>query len=307
MELVKPIHAEILKEEVKEFDSIPEGIKNIAAPDFWEKGRCGAGIKIAIIDTGCDINHRDIKDRIVDTQNFTNENKFDKKDVTDYDGHGTHVAGIIAASGNNAGIIGVAPKAELIILKALTSKGGAYSWIIKAINYAIEKKVDIINMSLGGKYNSQQLHYAIKRAVANNILVVVAAGNDGDGDGETHEINYPAAYNESISVGSIKYNNDESRFSSSNDELDLVAPGQGANGRGIISLAPDNKYVELIGTSMASPHVAGALALIKNWATEYFGKDLSEAELYAQLIKKTKTLGLSPRIEGNGGLNLNIE
>ncbi|MGL4656130.1 MAG: S8 family peptidase [Sarcina sp.] len=307
MELVKPIYAKILKEEVKEFDSIPEGIKNIAAPDFWEKGKYGEGVKIAIIDTGCDINHRDIKDRIVDTQNFTNENKLNKKDVTDYDGHGTHVAGIIAASGNNGGIIGVAPKAELIILKALTSNGGAYSWIVNAINYAIDKKVDIINMSLGGKYNSQQLHYAIKRAVANNILVVVAAGNDGDGNGETTEMNYPAAYNESISVGAIKYDNGESRFSASNNEVDLVAPGQGTNGRGIISLAPGNKYVELIGTSMATPHVAGALALIKNWAKKHFDKSLSEAELYAQLIKKTKTLGFSPKIEGNGGLNLSIE
>ncbi|MGL5576992.1 MAG: S8 family peptidase [Sarcina sp.] len=307
MELVKPIYAEVLKKEIKEFDSIPDGIKNIAAPDFWEKGKYGAGIKIAIIDTGCDINHRDIKDRIVDTQNFTTENKFNKMDVTDNDGHGTHVAGIIAASGNNGGIIGVAPKAELLILKALTANGGAYSWIINAINYAISKKVDIINMSLGGKFDSQQLHYAIKRAVANNILVVVAAGNDGDGNGETTEINYPAAYNESISVGSIKYDNGESRFSASNDEVDLVAPGQGVNGRGIISLAPNNKYVELIGTSMAAPHVTGALALIKNWAMEYFDKNLTEAELYAQLIKKTKTLGFSPKIEGNGALNLDIE
>ncbi|MGL4453638.1 MAG: S8 family peptidase [Sarcina sp.] len=307
MELVKPIYAEVLKKEIKEFDSIPDGIKNIAAPNFWEKGKYGAGIKIAIIDTGCDINHRDIKDRIVDAQNFTTENKFNKMDVTDNDGHGTHVAGIIAASGNNGGIIGVAPKAELLILKALTANGGAYSWIINAINYAISKKVDIINMSLGGKFDSQQLHYAIKRAVANNILVVVAAGNDGDGNGETTEINYPAAYNESISVGSIKYDNGESRFSASNDEVDLVAPGQGVNGRGIISLAPNNKYVELIGTSMAAPHVTGALALIKNWAMEYFDKNLTEAELYAQLIKKTKTLGFSPKIEGNGALNLDIE
>lgn len=306
MEVLKPIHTEILKENVEEFDLIPDGVKSIFAPNFWKKGNRGKGIKIAIIDTGCDINHKDIKDRIVDTRNFTNENRADKKDVTDYDGHGTHVAGIIAASGNNGGIVGVAPKAELFILKALTEKGGTYNWIIKAINYAIEKKVDIINMSFGGKYDSQQLHYAIKRAIANNILVVAAAGNDGDGEEITNEINYPAAYNEVISVGSIKYNNDESRFSSSNDEVDLVAPGQGINGRGIISLAPKNKYMELIGTSMAAPHVTGALALIKNWAKEYFNRELTEEELYAQLIKKTKSLGYSPKIEGNGVLDLSI-
>ena len=303
MELLKAIQNTIIKE-AKTFDMIPEGVKSISAPEFWEESNKGKGIKVAIIDTGCDINHIDIKDRIIDVQNFTNENKFNKKDVTDNDGHGTHVAGIIAASGNNKGIIGVAPKADLIILKALTSRGGAYSWIINAINYAIEQKVDIINMSLGGKYNSPQLHYAIKRAVANNILVVVAAGNDGDGNDETDEINYPAAYNESISVGSIRYDDNESRFSASNDEVDLLAPGQGSGRRGIISLAPGNKYVELIGTSMAAPHVAGALALIKNWARGYFGRELSEAELYAQLIKKTSSLGLGSKIEGNGVLNL---
>jgi major intracellular serine protease len=291
--------------EVEIFDKIPEGVSSINAPAFFEDGNYGKGIKIAIIDTGCDINHIDIKDRIIDTQNFTNENKFDHKDVTDYDGHGTHVAGIIAASGNDKGIIGVAPKAELLILKALTSKGGAYSWIINAINYAITKKVDIINMSLGGKYNSVQLHYAIKKAVANNILVVVAAGNDGDGEWETNEINYPGAYNECISVGSVRYDDEESRFSASNDEVDLVAPGQGSGRRGIISLAPNNKYVELIGTSMAAPHVAGALALIKNWSKDYFGRELTEAELFAQLIKRTSSLGLSSRIEGNGVLDLN--
>ncbi|WP_297521582.1 S8 family peptidase [uncultured Clostridium sp.] len=304
MELLKLVKNTIIKE-VEIFDKIPEGVSSINAPAFFEDGNYGKGIKIAIIDTGCDINHIDIKDRIIDTQNFTNENKFDHKDVTDYDGHGTHVAGIIAASGNDKGIIGVAPKAELLILKALTSKGGAYSWIINAINYAITKKVDIINMSLGGKYNSVQLHYAIKKAVANNILVVVAAGNDGDGEWETNEINYPGAYNECISVGSVRYDDEESRFSASNDEVDLVAPGQGSGRRGIISLAPNNKYVELIGTSMAAPHVAGALALIKNWSKDYFGRELTEAELFAQLIKRTSSLGLSSRIEGNGVLDLN--
>ena len=305
MELLKAIaHKKV--EEVTVYDKIPDGVSIIGAPNFWEAGLKGAGIVVAIIDTGCDTSHPDIKDRIIDTVNFTNENARNKKDVTDLDGHGTHVAGIIAASGNDKGIIGVAPEADLIILKALTSKGGSYSWIMQAINYAIAKKVDIISMSLGGKYDYKPLHNVIKKAVANNILVVAASGNDGDGIGSTLEINYPAAYNECISVGSITTDKDDSRFSASNNQVDLVAPGQGKNGRGIVSLAPGNKYVELIGTSMATPHVAGALALIKNWAVKEFGRELTESELYAQLIKKTESLGFSKTIEGNGIVNLNL-
>ncbi|MGL4741810.1 MAG: S8 family peptidase [Sarcina sp.] len=288
-----------------EFNSIPDGVKLIGATEFWSMGYLGKGIKIAIIDTGCDVNHVDIKDRIIDTRNFTNENLKDINNVTDYDGHGTHVAGIIAANGNE-GIFGVAPKADLIILKALTSNGGYYNWIINAINYAIQSNVDIISMSLGGKLDYKPLHAVIKKAVSKNILVVGASGNDGDSNDETMEINYPAAYNECISVGSITINSSPSYFTASNLEVDLLAPGQGINGRGIISLAPNNKYVELTGTSMATPHISGALALLKEWSKDTFNRTLTESELYAQLIKRTISLGYPKSIEGNGLLDLSL-
>lgn len=164
----------------------------------------------------------------------------------------------------------------------------------------------IISMSIGGKYDSKELHMAIANAVGNNILVVAAAGNDDDGNFVTTEINYPAAYNECISVGSISNDIDISRFSASNNELDLLAPGQGKGGRGIVSLAPGDKYVELMGTSMATPHVSGALALLKNYGVTEFARDMTEEELYAQLIKRTKTLGFKKSAEGNGMLDLRI-
>ncbi|MGL5822285.1 MAG: S8 family peptidase [Sarcina sp.] len=304
MEKIKPINNKILGYR-DSFNYIPDGVKLIGAPEFWDKGYFGTGIKIAIIDTGCDINHVDIKDRIIDTRNFTNENSSDFKNVKDYDGHGTHVAGIIAANGKE-GILGVAPKSNLIILKALTSNGGYYSWIINAINYAIQANVDIISMSLGGKFDYKPLHTSIKKAIAKNILVVAASGNDGDGDDKTLEINYPAAYNECISVGSITTNSSISYFTALNLEVDVLAPGQGINGRGIISLAPNNKYVELTGTSMATPHITGALALLKEWSRIAFKRDLTESELYAQLIKRTLSLGYPKSIEGNGILDLTL-
>lgn len=287
-------------------DVIPDGIKIIGAPEFWEKGKKGENITIAVIDSGCDINHPNLKDRIIGVKNFTNEDESKEDIVTDYVGHGTHVAGIIAASGIN-NIVGVAPKANLLILKALGKKGGTYTSVINAINYAVNEKVNIISMSLGGKVDDESLHQSIKKAVNKGILIVCAAGNDGDNNENTIEINYPAMYNEVISVGSINSNKESSRFSASNNEIDLLAPGQGFGEAGILSTAPGGKYVEMKGTSMSTPHVAGALALIINWAESEFARKLSEPEIYAQLIKKTVSLGYSKKIEGNGMLFLGTD
>ena len=107
-------------------EGIPDGVKMIKAPEFWEKGRYGEGIVIAIIDTGCDINHPDLHDRIVGVKNFTDDDNGQSDIVIDYVGHGTHVAGIIAANKNGTGIVGVAPKAKLLIIKALSH----WRWII---------------------------------------------------------------------------------------------------------------------------------------------------------------------------------
>lgn len=293
--------------EASEKNGIPEGVKIIGAPNFWRQGRKGENITIAVIDTGCDINHPNLKDRIVGVRNFTNDDEGNVDKVTDYIGHGTHVAGIIAANESNNGVVGVAPKANLLILKALSNGGGNYSWVINAINYSVDKKVNIISMSLGGKFDDCNLHLAIQNAIKNNILVVCAAGNDGDNNPQTVEISYPAAYSEVISVGSINTNKKTSKFSASNDQIDLVAPGQGINNEGILSTAPGGKFVEMQGTSMATPHVAGALALIINWAEDEFKRKLTETEIYAQLIKKTIPLGYDRSIEGNGMIFLGID
>lgn len=286
---------------------IPDGVKIIGAPEFWKKGREGENITIAVIDTGCDIHHPNLKERIIGVKNFTNEDGGAENIVTDYIGHGTHVAGIIAASDIGNGMVGVAPKANLLILKALGKKGGTYISVIEAINYAVQKGVNIISMSLGGKIDDENLHKAIINAKNKNILVVCAAGNDGDNNSKSIEKNYPAMYNEVISVGSINTNKESSRFSASNNEVDLVAPGQGLGNSGILSTAPGGKFAEMQGTSMATPHVAGALALIINWAEDEFGRKLTEPEIYSQLIKKTISLGYNKNIEGNGMLFLGTD
>ena len=274
---------------------IPPGIELIQAPAFWTKSK-GQGIKVAILDTGCDTGHPDLQNRIIGGRNFTDDDHGDENNFSDYNGHGTHVAGTIAAEENSAGVVGVAPQAELLIVKVLDGSGaGSYTSIINGLMYAIEQNVDIISMSLGGPIDNPLLHMTIKQAVNQGILVVCAAGNEGDGNEKTDEFAYPGSYNEVISVGSIDLNRHSSRFSNSNNQVDLVAPGEQ-----ILSTYLDGGYATLSGTSMATPHVSGALALIKQYANKEFDRQLTEPELYAQLIKRTIPLGHSPTLEGNG-------
>ena len=147
--------------------------------------------------------------------------------------------------------------------------------IIDSINFAINQRVDIISMSLGTSEDITQLHQAIKKAVDSNILVVCAAGNEGDSRADTDKFSYPAGYNEVISVGAVDYSKSAARFSNSNKEVDLVAPGVN-----IISTFLNGKYETLSGTSMATSHVTGALAFLIEWSKKEFGRKLIEAELY---------------------------
>ena len=278
-----------------------EGAKLIGADKFGAQGRYGEGVKVAIIDTGCDISHPDLKDRIIDVRNFTDDDKGAINNVTDYVTHGTATASVIASSGK---IIGVAPKCNLLILKALTRTGGKISWVTEAIKYATQQNVDIINMSLGCPQPNAEMYEAIKRAIAKDICVVCACGNNSDNNVNTDELNYPAGYNECISVGSISYSRKYSRFSSSNKEVDLATFGEGLKGRGILTCCPDGLYKEQKGTSFSAPFVSGSLALLKNWFIDEFRRDCTQEELYAQLIKRTYDIGVDRRVVGNGALYL---
>ncbi|MDF2035620.1 S8 family peptidase [Cytobacillus oceanisediminis] len=297
---VRVIPFKVIRQE-EEVMEVPNGVELIQAPNIWNETK-GKGIKVAVLDTGCDLSHPDLKDRITGGRNFTDDDNSDPNIFKDYNGHGTHVAGTIAAHENDAGVIGVAPEADLLIVKVLNKDGsGQYEWIINGIHYAIEQNADIISMSLGGPADVPELHDAIKAAVKKNILVVCAAGNEGDGDDSTDEFAYPGCYNEVISVGAINLERDSSEFTNSHNEIDLVAPGEE-----ILSTFLNGKYATLSGTSMSAPHVSGALALIKDLANKQFERKLSEPELYAQLIRRTVPLGNSPKLEGNGLVYLTV-
>ena len=168
---------------------IPYGVEQCEAPEIWQTGERGEDVVVAVLDTGIDMNHPDLKNNIIDGRNFTREGN--SKDYTDRNGHGTHVAGTIAASGE---ILGVAPDAKLLIGKVLDRNGsGNYCSIIEGIKYATNwkgkngEKVRIISMSLGGSEDDPKLEKAILEAAARGIVIIVASGNEGDNDQTTYE------------------------------------------------------------------------------------------------------------------------
>lgn len=286
----------------------PVGVQLVQAQALWKESNQGEGVVVAVIDTGVDTNHQDLKERIIGGRNFTSDYQGNPDIFEDNNGHGTHVSGTIAASLNQQGVAGVAPKAQILGLKALTGEGaGDYEWLIEAVNYAVDwrgpkqEQVRVISMSLGGPTDVPELHYAIQKAIQHEISVVVAAGNEGDGYEETYEYAYPGAYNEVISVGAVGMDLTLAPFTNTHDEIDLVAPGVE-----VLSTYPDNKYAKLSGTSMAAPHVAGALALLVNISEKEFNRPLTETEIFAQLIRRTVPLGFRKSSEGNGLLMLNL-
>ncbi|TKI13698.1 peptidase S8 [Bacillus wiedmannii] len=286
-------------------ETIPTGITSIKAPELWEVSKKGEGIVIAVIDSGVDVEHPDLKENIIDGYNFTDDDNGDPHAYYDYKGHGTHVAGIIAASENGEGIIGVAPKAKLLILKVLNKKGlGKIDSLINAIEYAISwrgknnEQVQVMNLSLGSLKKSDELRRVIKKANKQGIILVGASGNYGDNDSETDEILFPNFYKEVIQIGAVDLEKKISRFSNSNPNLDFVAPGEN-----IISTYIGQSYSSMSGTSMASPHVSGAIALVLNILSN---KDinLTPATVYSYLLIHAIALGFSPNEEGNGYIQL---
>ncbi|WP_281974390.1 S8 family peptidase [Halobacillus litoralis] len=285
---------------------IPKGVQMVEAQELWQETNQGEGSVVAIIDTGCQLDHPDLEDRIIDGKNFTNDYQGDRENFNDNNGHGTHVAGTIAAIENGEGVVGVAPKSKILVLKVLSEDGsGEYRWIIDAVDFALQwrgpngEKVRVISMSLGGPDESQELHTSIKTAIDQGVSVVCAAGNEGDGRENTSEYAYPGAYNEVIQVGAVDDKRSLADFTNTNDQIDLVAPGVS-----VLSTYLEGKYARLTGTSMATPHVAGGLALLIPLVEKQFQRSMSEAEIYSQLIKRTTPLGYSKAAEGNGLMTL---
>jgi subtilisin family serine protease len=226
--------------------TIDWGLRSLNIQDLHSKGYTGKGVKIGIIDSGCQTDHPDLK--IASAQDFTGTG------TQDDTGHGTHVAGIIAAQGNNHGVLGVAPDAEIHIYKGLGGNVGSLKSIANALKAAINDGMDIINMSLGTYSDSKTLRSLCDKAKDKGIILVVASGNTGK-----DENFYPATYDSCIAVGAIDSSMVTAYFTTYGNQLDVMAPGAK-----ILSTHMNSSYAVLSGTSMAAPFVSGCLALMKS-------------------------------------------
>ncbi|MEH2144939.1 S8 family peptidase [Nostoc sp.] len=252
------------------------GADLIKAPEAWAHGYTGKGVVVAVVDTGVDYNHEDLKNNIwtntkeiagngidddgngyVDDNygwNFADQNN----NTLDNNGHGTHVSGTIAGENNNYGVTGIAYDAKIMPVKVLDESGsGSFNSISKGIRYAVDNGANVINLSLGGPYSNSTLESAIDYASSKGVIVVMAAGNDGGSSPE-----YPASYasKSGIAVGAVDRNNNMPDFSnrSGTKEIAYVT----APGVKVYSSVPNNQYATYSGTSMAAPHVAGVVALM---------------------------------------------
>jgi subtilisin family serine protease len=273
---------------------LPWGVDRIDADSVWDQNRdlvldpganAGEGVKVAVLDTGIDLDHPDLQANIKGGINAINP----QKSPDDDNGHGTHVAGIIAAADNSEGVIGTAPKAWLYAVKVLDRRGSGYiSDIIEGLDWCIQNGMQVVNMSFGTSTDVPSLHEALVAAYNRGLVLVAAAGNSGPQD---NTVLYPAKYDEVIAVSATDSKDALADWSSRGPEVELAAPGVD-----IYSTFTGGTYKTLSGTSMASPHVAGTAALvIASGITDANGDGRINDEVRRRLDGAAEDLGAAGR------------
>ncbi len=266
----------------------------INAPEVWAQGYTGAGVLVAVVDTGVDLDHPDLASNIYvnpgeiagngiddDGNGFVDDiNGWDfttnTNDANDINGHGTHVAGIIAAESNGFGATGAAYDATILPVQVLGDNGSGSNFsVADGIRYAVDTGADIINLSLGGGFSSV-IQSAIRYAELNDVLVVAASGNESS-DTPGYPARFSSEFSNTLSVGAFDVNERLAGFSNrvgNSGAVQVDAPGVS-----VYSTYPDGEYARLSGTSMAAPNAAAvaALALSAN-------PDLSAAQLRTLVV-----------------------
>jgi thermitase len=263
-------------------------MQKVGAPEAWNVTTGSSNVIIAILDTGVDLDHPDLANKIISNINFSNSTTTD-----DVYGHGTHVAGIAAAMTNNGvGVAGLGYSATIMNVKVLGDTGsGAYSWIASGIIWAADNGADVISMSLGGSAASSILEDAINYAWSKGVVVVAAAGNNGN-----MVPVYPAYYANCIAVAATDASDARPLWSNYGDWVDVAAPGSG-----ILSTFKDDNYVYMSGTSMATPHVAGLAALVFTTVSDTNGDGKLDDEVRSRIESTCDDIGVSGI--GHGRIN----
>lgn len=234
------------------------GLTQVNSTLAWEYGRGATNEIIATVDSGADYNHPDLSAKIIKGYDYV----YNDDDPMDEAGHGTSVAGVIAAStNNNTGIAGMAWHNKVLAVKALASNGsdvtGSYTDVANAIKYAADHSARVINMSIGSTYDSPEIKAAIQYAYARNCVLIAAAGNDNK-----NQVNYPAGYSEVLAVAATDSSNKKSIWSSPSGSNYGTWIGVCAPGTSIYSTLPSTGYAYSNGTSLATPFVSGLAGLI---------------------------------------------
>ncbi|WP_443034727.1 S8 family serine peptidase [Streptomyces sp. BE308] len=287
--------------------SLDKSVAQIGAPAAWQAGYTGKGVKIAVLDTGVDPTHPDLKNQILASKNFTAS-----PDTKDRVGHGTHVSSIAAGTGARSGgkFKGVAPDAKLLEGKVLDDDGfGDDSGILAGMEWAVAQGADIVNLSLGGGDTPEidPLEAAVNKLSAEKgVLFAIAAGNEGDGAGT---VGSPGSADAALTVGAVDDKNVLADFSSRGPRIgdggikpDVTAPGVDITAAAAPGSAIDQEvgqnppgYLSISGTSMATPHVAGAAALLKQQHPQW-----TYTELKGALTASTKPGAYNAFQQGSG-------
>lgn len=243
-------------------------------PKAWKNSQ-GENVVVAVLDTGCDLDHPDIRDNLLQGKNFIESNS----SPIDKAGHGSHVSSTIAAINNGFGMVGVAPKTKIVPVKVLNNDGnGSIKSIIEGIYWSSDRDdVNFLTMSLGSPSPHQELGRAINYANSKGKIVFCAAGNSGP----NKEIMYPARYQNTIAIGSIDENLKRTDFSCSGDRLDFLAPGHN-----IMGCIPKNSYALMSGTSMSNPFAVGLASLLLSYNLKYKKYSLKNFGDYVEIFKQ---------------------
>ena len=272
-------------------------LKRVGSESAWEY-TCGRGVTVAVIDTGVACYDKgpftkgtDLAGtRCVDGYNFVSNNA----DAYDDHGHGTHVAGTIAQTTNNGlGVAGLAYCANLMPIKVLSGSGsGTNTNVAEGIRFAADHGAQVINLSLGGPFSSKVIENAVNHALAKGVIVVAAAGNSGK------SVGYPAAYKGVIAVSATDKNDNIAWFSSRGPQVVIGAPGVGVTQQTICEGGKNKCEIFGVfnGTSMASPHVAGAAAML-------VGQGITDKDAVESLLTSTATPKDDKNLFGAGIMN----